>query len=381
MSLNVSPHNMLNQIVIQNFRIVTRAELALASPRSFLVGDNGQGKTSVLEAINLLAKDRLARGSELKHLVQHGAPFAKVSGSTANGDIERRMVRSASGRLQKEFLEQGVSKPFSKRRIPFYTVFFSPADVRIFTGPPSRRREFIDNLLASLSHVYKNHLSRYEKTLQNRNKVLELGALNGHINEQLLQVLTTTLVESAAIIWSERLQFLTLFIPLYDQLSAELWHDHDPPNLHYHPALNFHDKQPSAVAIAELYGEQLQFLHQRERALGRTCLGPHLDDLYPLRGGNVVADYASRGETRTLAIALKLAELQSLEIVTQTKPILLLDDVMSEMDKPNRERIEAATLPYQTIFTATETSFFSPSLLRQGTLYRVHEGKFTHDQK
>lgn len=363
---------MLNRICIQHFRNIQSLDLTLSSGATWITGENAQGKTALLEAIYLLATGGHLRGSTLGHLVRQGDNFAKLSANFATHEAEWRIILDPiSQRWQKEYFENGVERRFTKRQNTVSAVLFEPQDVRLFSGAPSRRRYWLDDLCGRLYGDYRRSLLRYERFLKSRNQLLLRSTQGQPIDLNLLEVITKQMASVAVLLWQRRHEVFGVLLPRYLLWLERLWGRPFACELSYQSSLGLQ----SLSTLQDRYQAQLTSQSIRERRLGRTLSGPHLDDIVPRREGVELAEYASRGELRCLAMALKLAEIDLITEKLEQAPLLLLDDVMSELDEQHRSLLEEIIQSHQTIITAT--SYNSEIVLPKQALFRIVAGVAT----
>jgi DNA replication and repair protein RecF len=344
---------MLKHLHLKNFRSHKSFDLDLEKT-NILVGLNGAGKTNVLEAVFLASCGRSFREEDKRNLVNFDADFGRVTAD----EIEIIIVKSP--RLITRAKERGVGKRVLDLVGKIPAVIFSPESLDIVTGAPQDRRRFLDIMISQVDREYLSALSSYTKIRRQRNQLLQRIAC-GEAGEDELSFWDSQLVNEALIINKKRSEALTGFnkkiVKYYKEISSDksttlkiIYHSRSGDNL--------------ANKLAEN--------RAREIAYGGTIYGPHRDDLEFVLNGKSAANYASRGETRSIVLALKIAELNFLEEAIAkneikwargTKPILLLDDIFSEFDALRREHLSGLILEHQTLITTTERGHLDRELL------------------
>lgn len=320
---------------VSGFRNVTRAQIDFSSQLTLLVGPNGQGKTNLLEAVYLLLQGRDFRTSQEREAIQDGQPVAWLQ---ASGDI---MGRPATWRHR-------IQREPSKRNhvgtvVP--VVLFSPEDVYLAKGSPERRRHFLDLLLSAHDAHYARSLKTYHRVLLQRNRALKEAAWHGVVDD-----FTPLLVKEGSYIWRRRRETVEALMP-----RAQAIHQQLAPGEEITAHLTF-GGSPHPIENESAYDEQIRTRRLEERTRQTTLVGPHRDDWVFHLNNLDTGQYASQGQLRTLALSVKLATFEWLFQETGMRPIILLDDVLSELDPHRREAILATVADpgQQTIVTDTE---------------------------
>lgn len=381
-------------------------ELDLTLPRGLLVlrGRNAQGKSNLLEAISLVATTRSFRTSSEREAVRWGAPghFARVEAVVGRRldtlDVEVVLtdagVEAPASAIQAANTGQAPppmpGAPFRKRvrvnGVPrramdllgnVTVVVFAPSHLDLVTGSPSERRRFLDLTLCQVHHGYCRALSQYNKVVTQRAALLrrirdgeETAHALGYWDEQ-LAVLAAPLIQTRASfigraeVTAQR---------LYEALAREEGLPTLPLRLVYEPAFNGSISGTEAELAQALRARMLE-LRRREIAQGVNLVGPHRDDLAFFAGDVNLAIYGSRGQQRTVALALKLAELEYIEAETGDQPVLLLDDVLSELDAQRRDDLLEAVRDLDQVFlTVTDATMLPPVALARAHVYTVEAG-------
>lgn len=319
----------LKNISLFNFRNFSEATFQFSPQTTLVLGENGKGKTNLCEAIHLLSSGRSLRTGLESDLLSFGQREGKVMGQNDEERLEVRM-RKEESLLHKQFLIDGLSK----RMIDFLShlplVIFGPEDIGLVSGSPSLRRRYLDRYLAQVSKDYRHALSDYENALIRRNRVLERIREGRGKRDELLfwdQLMT----KNGQFIQDKRLEFFEFLSQDKDIL----------------PSVSFSYK-PS-IRDFSLFND---FLEQDLR-YARTLRGIHRDDFSFLKNSENLAFFGSRAEQRLAVLKLKILELEFLTQKTSAKPILILDDILSELDKNNKKLALSLVKKGQTIITAT----------------------------
>ncbi len=332
---------MITDIRLQHFRSYTDASFEIDPGVNIIVGPNASGKTNLLEAVLVLA-----RGSSYKvkdaDLVQFSTSWARLDADTPSGQRIVKIKTEPAVSKSFEIDDQTITRLHQSRTLP--VVLFEPNHLLLLSGSPDLRRTFLDDLIEQTEPGYASVRKHYKRVLAQRNALLKK---NPHGLAEQLFVWNVRLSELGGKMVRERYALIERFAErandLYGSLSGRL------NNIELAYATQFAVDNYETALLHKLEGNlELDVMR------GFTASGPHRDDLKVLIDGHEVAESASRGETRTLVLALKVLELQLLEEVRGVKPILLLDDVFSELDTVRRQALTRFVADYQTFITTTD---------------------------
>ena len=357
------------------------AELALALERSATIffGGNAQGKTNLLEAVALTALTRSPRTQQAGELVRFGQPTARVTcGVQSDAGLKELEVRisvspSTTSRASRRFTLNGIPKRSTDMMGSLRVVLFWPDDLQLVKGPGEGRRRFLNTLVSQIDPDHARQLTRYGHLLEQRNALLR-AIREGRQPMEGLDYWTNALADSGAAIMVERQRRLLELQPIAAAFHRELSDDRERLDLRYRPAGVRIGEAPQ-----ELVSEQLKVAMRdaRDEEIGRgqTAVGPQRDDIEVWLDDHEARLFASQGQQRSAVLSLKLAELHYLAEVTGEQPVLLLDDVMSELDPARRERLLAALQPGpQALITAADLNDLPKSILERAAVFRVDQG-------
>jgi DNA replication and repair protein RecF len=331
----------LTDLRLQQFRSYRSAHFVFDPKTTLITGKNGIGKTNLLEAIYVLLQGTSFRAGD-SDLLHTDTSWWRIDGEM-NGD-ERQVRFQTASKPAKQLVITETAKRFTyKDRLPL--VLFEPTDLQLIHGSPARRRDTIDTMLIALSQPYKQALSRYERALQQRNNILKRQPSN---LEDILFSWDILLSEYGVQIIAARHDIITKLNRLLPGYYSQIAGGIHEINISYKSG--FPDSVTSSQYLTELH-KKLPL----DRLRGTTSIGPHRDDLVFMLEGVDAKLSASRGEVRTLLLALKIAYAELLEKSYETKPIILLDDVFSELDTDRQENLLTLLGTYQTIITDTRT--------------------------
>ena len=355
-----------------------------------LEGANGQGKSNLLEAAYLLAIAKSNRASMDREMVRSEArigpqPHAQIlahltladgdvrlqvdfspSGNSGNPHSEAETATSEAAVFHKSFRVNGVGRRASSVVGVLNAVMFGAEDLELVYGTPSIRRRYLDILISQLDDRYLRSLQRYHKILAQRNHLLKRIRHRSASADE-LQFWDVELIAEASFIIEQRANTLASLNDIVAPLHSELAGVDDMLELVYRPSIDIPQEVTVDVA-AEILTEGLADERSREIAQGFTILGPHRDDVEPQIAGMQASAYASRGQVRTVVLAMKLAEAEHLKRRRGQEPVLLLDDVLSELDSGRRNLVLDKAATYQQCFITTA----EPDIIRPERLSQMH---------
>jgi DNA replication and repair protein RecF len=382
----------LRRLTLANFRCYRALDLTLPDGPVVVVGGNAQGKSSLLEAMYVLATTRSPYATSDRDLVSWAAaeevlPFSRVSGEVerAGGHetIEVVTVRQQGEHGEERYAKQVRLNGVTKRALDvlghLLVVLFTPRDLEIVHGAPTERRRYLDVLLCQVDIAYCRALARYNRVLAQRNHLLRrLREKGGDRSE--LDFWNQRLVEDGAIVVATREVAVRRLGELANGLHAELVGADQALELAYRSQLaagaGDSPEDLTASWAAERFAAALALRREEEVARGMTLVGPHRDDLAFRVDGVDMRTFGSRGQQRTVTQALKLAEAQLMRAETGQAPVLLLDDVLSELDgRRQAQLLDRVAADQQTIITTTEPE--PPALERLAGALRLRAGDGT----
>lgn len=333
----------LQTLVFQDFRIFRQKTISLAE-RTLLSGKNGVGKTSVMEGIFLLSHGESFRAGVIEEMISFEKEISRVGGKAGDDVLEITLTTGVlqGKRTQKRHFSLNGAKKRKKDFLgQFFSVIFRPEDMRLIEGSPGRRRSFIDEVLQSTDFQYAQSLHTYEQALKRMNRFLEL-VREGAQPKSVLQYWEMLLVKHGSYLQQKRQEFFTFL------RTVEFPFDFNVKYL-----------------LSEISDEEVESHRERAIAAGHFLKGPHKDDFQVLFASahlvnRDVAAFGSRGQQRLGVLWLKMGELQFLEKVHEQKPILLLDDIFSELDEEAQKMVLELVGKYQTVITTAhqETEAF-----------------------
>jgi DNA replication and repair protein RecF len=390
----------LTHLSLTNFRAFTRLDMDVPRRTLLLVGDNAQGKTSILESIYYLATFTSFHAQNDRQLINFLASreplaVARLVADYRSGErmrhLEVRLIQEANGsgsssRLRKEILLDGVKRSVHEAMGAFTAVIFLPQMTRIIEGGPEERRRYLNLALAQTLPGYSQALSEYSQALAQRNALLKQLYERGGDPEQIVYW-DTLLAERGATIIYARIAAISELEQIAARIHHRLTHSEEILRLVYQPAYDPVSQPEGQFALPmqtpvnrgtftlerlrQGFIQRLAEVRREEIQRGVTTIGPHRDEMRLLSNG----DYGSRGQVRTALLALKLAEVTWIKNKTGEWPVLLLDEILAELDTQRRADLQSYLLEYeQTLLTTTDLNLFDPDFVQQGTVWQVEQG-------
>jgi DNA replication and repair protein RecF len=375
----------IRDIHVHKFRNHTQTDTAFGEGVNALLGQNGEGKTNLLEAISYLCLTKSFFGSTDGIVLQIGEERFEVSGEL-EGDAGIRyhvaVTYEHSEREKEFFINRARVEKFSDVVGQFPVVVLSPESGAITTGGPVDRRRFMDFVISQASKVYLEDLLEYRRVLRQRNRVLFDSRVSRTDATELLEPWNEELIDRGVRIVHRRHMFLAELQPLVAESYASIAGRIEEPMLKYEPSVET-EEATSEEAIRRAYVKELKRKAGEEKRFGITLVGPHRDELVLLINNLGVRSHASQGQHKTFLVALKVAEFHYLQEKRKERPILLLDDIFTELDKHRAKRLLALTESVGQAFVTTTSEGVFPAdfdwanankrfVVRRGTV--EHEG-------
>ncbi len=391
----------LARLALSHFRNYTQLDLVLGPGLFLFYGDNAQGKTNLLEAVSMLATAGSFHASSDREVVNWQAPehIARIEGNVKRHDGELhieiaifdpsptpvdpassagathapRGIELPAGTPRKRLKVNGIPRRTMDIIGQMKVVLFAPTDLHLVDGSPDERRRFLDRALCQVQPHYCQGLMKYRKIVAQRSALLK--RIRDNLEDpRMLDYLDEQLTLFAAMIMHERQHMIDELHRHADTFQQAISGGREHLEIVYRPSFQLGQAADAAEA-AQYYRTQLREARRKEIFQGVCLLGPHRDDLEFLVNGVNMLTYGSRGQQRTVALSTKLAELAFMRASTGDEPLLLLDDVFSELDATRREYLLKHLLQHeQVLLTSTDLAGIPEEIVRQAHIYRVTEG-------
>ena len=353
----------LKSIELKNFRNYEDLDLKFDSGTNILFGDNAQGKTNILEAAYVSGTTKSHKGSRDKDMIRFGEDESHIrtivekQGKEYQLDIHLKKNRSKGIAINKVPIKK-ASELFGILNM----VFFSPEDLNIIKNGPSERRRFLDAEICQLDKIYLSDLTRYNKILMQRNRLLKDMQHQPQLMET-LPVWDMQLVEYGKRLIRRRRQFVEELSEIVTGIHRNISGKREELVLRYEPNID-----------AEFLEDELNRVREKDRKYAQTSVGPHRDDISFLIRGVDIRKFGSQGQQRTSALSLKLSEIELVRQTIHDTPVLLLDDVLSELDSNRQNYLLNSIHDIQTMITCTGLDEFVRNRFQIDKVFHVIDG-------
>lgn len=366
----------IDRLTLGKFRNYPTGDVQFADGVNVFIGENAQGKTNALEAIYMLAMGKSHRTSKDSECIQAGQESAVIRGEIAVKG-HRSLLQVDITQSGKRALVNGLSQAKMTDFLGhFQVVLFAPEDLQLVKGSPGVRRRFIDMELGQTHPKYLYHLTQFNRVLQQRNVILKQST----IDWDYVGVFDEQLALHGAEVTARRRRFVEEMTKFAKQIHQSIAHGREQLTIEYNPSIRIDGERENqnVDALAEQYLTLLRQKRHQDFQSGHTTVGPHRDDMSFFIDGNSVQSFASQGQQRTVALSIRLAEIDFIYQEIGDYPVLLLDDVLSELDDHRQTNLVISMHErVQTIITTTSLAPFHGMLEGQMRLFQVHSGIIT----
>lgn len=330
----------ITKLSVQSLRSHDQKVIELSPSVTVITGANGSGKTTLLEALYISLQGTSFKGSD-GDVLRVASPWWRID--IHHGDNQKRVVKYDPTRPngRKQFVIDNKTHYRLTAKYKYPVVLFEPDDLRLLNGSPARRRQFIDRFIGQLNPLYGTTLRKYERALKQRNNLLKRAV----VHQEDLFAWDVALAEYGAYIIEQRILFIEQINTRLNEVYNSIAHSTDTVSVHYSHTLIGDGKQK---LLQELHGALA-----RDQVLGSTSIGPHRHDVIFKFNQLPALSTASRGENRTIILALKFLEVEIIEQLTGMKPLILLDDVFSELDSTRQKALSDTIREHQIVMTST----------------------------
>lgn len=364
----------LEKIEINQFRNYESLFLELSKGLNIIYGDNAQGKTNLLESIYVLGLTKSHRSFIDNNLIKNSASFARIRGVLNVNDYKSTLELIIQKTGKKMKIDHDEIKKISDYITNMNIIIFYPEDLKIVKDSPGERRKFLNTELSQLYSNYYNVLNEYNKLLKMRNDYLKNL---DHFDSSYFEIITSYLIDKAVLIYRMREQFVTELNKTCGKIFKDITGLDD-----FHIVYKTNIDLGSTIEMKERLKEKFDKLLPVEKKLGSTMIGPQKDDLEFYLGELNIKNYGSQGQQRISVLALKLSEIEIFKQYKGYYPILLLDDVFSELDEHKKNNL----LFYikdeiQTIITTTDLNLIESSIIEKSKLFHIKQGKLIESKE
>lgn len=363
----------LRKLKLVNFRNYRSFNINFQKNINIIIGDNAQGKTNILESIYTLALTKSYRTTNDSNLIRLNQEKFIISGETKDEKIFKKLSLEFYKGNKIVKINDNIVNKISDYIGNLYVILSSPDDLQMIKGSPADRRNFLNIEISQLSSNYIKKYNEFNKILKMRNDYLKLLFTNSLCDYNYLDILTNNLIDREIDIYIERNNFIN---KINDSITDIYRNITGIKNLKilYETNIEFNNYEPSEMKKILL--EKYKKNQKREIAMGMTLYGPHRDDFTFIIDNNDIKIFGSQGQQKLAFIALKFSEIPIFEEKTNTKPIILLDDIFSELDKTKKNKlIQYIDNDYQVIITSNDTKDISKKILKDANIFKIQDGK------
>lgn len=360
----------IRRLILRQFRNLEPTDLLPAPGFNIFWGENAQGKTNLLEAIHLLGSLKSFRGARNEELVRHGESASRLCGEIDNGGVRHQLELMIGPEGKTARVDgKGVRRPadfFGHLR----PVLFAPEEMVSLKGPPAGRRALLDRAIFQTDLTYLDRARQYERSLRQRNRLLREGR-----GEAELAPWTEALIRSGARLRWERFRYLERLVPLLQRSYGQIAGGAEEADIVY----DFGQQSETELVIG--FQAEIGKVAERERRLGQTLAGPHRDDPDFRLNGRSLRLFGSQGQLRSFLLAFKTAQIEDLQTMTGSPPVLLLDDMTSELDRRRQDFFFAYLRERQgqVFITTTDIRPLLEYGLSSARFFRVERGSVHQD--
>ena len=360
----------ISSLELADFRNIVSLHMDFSQGTNILYGENAQGKTNILESLYMISTTKSHRGVRDRDMIRFGREESHIRSLIMKGGIDYRIDMHLRKNKSKGIAINGQRiKKASELIGILHIVFFSPEDLGIVKNGPAERRRFMDMELCQLDASYLHNLNQYNKTVENRNRLLRDIYMFPDLKET-LDVWDAQLVNFGSKIIESRRRFILDLNGIVGEIHGKLSGGREHLSLLYEPN-----------TAAEDLEERLRFSRERDIHMKTTSTGPHRDDFSFMDGEIDLRRYGSQGQQRTCALSLKLSEIDLVKKMIGHRPVLMMDDVLSELDSGRQNYLLNTIGGIQTFITCTGLDEFVNNRFRIDQVYRVENGMCTKKQE
>lgn len=362
----------LTSLKLTNFRNYRKIDVSLGRNMNIFLGDNAQGKTNILESIIVLALTKSYRGNLDSELIRFDCSRTKLNCKLIDNTVIKKLEVTLEEGKKILMINNTTIYKVSDYIANLSVISFSPDDLNIIKDSPSVRRNLLNIQISQLSRIYLNTYNEYNKLLKTRNEYLKLLLTSSVADKKYLDIITDKLIDKAIIIYKERKNYIDSVNKNISKIYKEIM-DFDGLKVEYSPNVDFisYEYDDMKQKLKYVYDQN----YKRELNSGLTLFGPHRDDFSFILNGVSLKSYGSQGQQRMAVISFKLSEIYIFDEKVNSKPVLLFDDIFSELDIKRRNRLmRFISNDIQSIITTTDLKNIQKKYLVNSVIYRVENG-------
>lgn len=366
----------LDFLSLQNFRNYDRVNLSFNKKINIFIGDNAQGKTNILESIYVLSITKSHRLLIQDNLIKENSLFTKIDGEITKKNKKSKLSILINNQGKTVSINSLSIKKISDYIATLNVIIFSPDDIDLIKGSPGGRRKYLNIEIGQLHHRYFIILNQYNQVLRNRNEYLKKISFDKY-DKDYIEIVNDQLVEKAIQIYEMRKKFIdhinNIIINKYKEITGQ-----NELQLKYETSILIDEIDDDKNKVALRLKEKLKNNLQREIIMGQTMAGPHRDDFSFVIDGLDIRNYGSQGQQKMAVICLKLSEIDLFKDIKGEYPVLLLDDIFSELDDNKKNNvIKMINLDIQTFLTSTDINKIEKELLNNADIFYIDKAKIT----
>ncbi|MBQ9019522.1 MAG: DNA replication/repair protein RecF [Bacilli bacterium] len=363
----------ITKINLVGFRNYLNTTIEFGNHMNIFVGDNAQGKTNILEGITILALTKSHRIGISPNIIMFGKDKCKLSGIVKKEKIISKLEIEISDENKKLKINKTDIKKVADYISHLNIIIFTPDDLEIIKGSPNVRRNLLNIQLSQISKDYLKYYNEYNKLLKTRNEYLKILFNNSIADATYLDIVTDKLIEKAILIYQKRKEYIEYINLNINKYYKEIGND-DGLSIKYIPNINIEEYDSESIRKKMKHTYKKNYL--KELNYGMTMYGPHRDDFYFEYSNNDLKYYGSQGQQKLAILSFKLAEIPIFNEFCGTLPVLLLDDIFSELDIKKRNKLLKIINndEIQSIITTTDLKNINKKYLENANIYNVSKG-------
>ncbi|MBQ8327895.1 MAG: DNA replication/repair protein RecF [Lachnospiraceae bacterium] len=358
----------IKSLELTNYRNYDSLNINFSEGTNILYGNNAQGKTNILESIFLCATTKSHKGSKDKEIIKFGHEESHIRAYIEKNDIQQRIdMHLRSSKTKAIAIDEMKIKKAAELLGLLKVVFFSPEDLSIIKNGPAERRRFIDMELCQIDNFYLYNLNNYNKIVNQRNVLLKDLYMNPSLRDT-INIWNSQLISYGSKVIERRKVFIDQLNEIIRDIHKTLSGGKEDITIVYEPNTEIENFEAELIKCTE-----------KDIKLKQTTVGPHRDDISFMVDGIDIRKYGSQGQQRTAALSLKLSEIELIKKITKENPILLLDDVLSELDSNRQNYLLNYIGKMQTIVTCTGLDEFINNRFEIDKVFKIEEGKIVSE--